>query len=159
MVFVAFPLLLLIFFSLSLIFVSLIAMCLGIFLLGFILSGTLCTSWTWVSISFPLLGNFFSYCLFRYFLRSLFSLSSPSGAPIMQMLVCLMLSQRSLRLSPFLFIFFSLFCSMAVISTSLSLGHLCIVLVILLLIPFGLFFISVILLVTSVCSLVLLGLC
>ena len=31
-------------FSLSLIFVSLISMCLGVFLLGFILPGTLCTS-------------------------------------------------------------------------------------------------------------------
>ena len=41
-----------------------------------------------------------------------FSLSSPSGTPIMQMLVCLMLSHRSLRLSSFLFIlfFYFLFC-------------------------------------------------
>ena len=31
---------------LSLIFVSLITMCLGMFLLGFILPGTLCASWT-----------------------------------------------------------------------------------------------------------------
>ena len=151
MVFVAFPLLLFIFFSLSLIFVSLIAMCLGIFLLGFILSGILCTSWTWVSISFPLLGNFFSYCLVRYFLRSLFYLSSPSGAPIMQILVCLMLSQRSLGLSPFLFIFFSSILfhgSDFHYFVSRSLMHS--VLVLLLLIPFSLFFISVILLVTSV---------
>ena len=45
-------------FSLSLIFVSLITACLGVFLLGFILPGTLCASWTWVAISFPMLGNF-----------------------------------------------------------------------------------------------------
>ena len=45
-------------FSLSLIFASLISMCLGVFLLGFILTRTLCTSWTWVAISFPLLGKF-----------------------------------------------------------------------------------------------------
>ena len=32
--------------SLCLVFVSLISMCLGVFLLGFILYGTLCTSWT-----------------------------------------------------------------------------------------------------------------
>ena len=44
--------------SLSLLFVNLIAMCLGVFLLGFILPGTLCTSWTWVAISFPMLGKF-----------------------------------------------------------------------------------------------------
>ena len=45
-------------FSLSLIFVDLITMCLGVFLLGFILPGTLCTSWTWMAISFPTLGKF-----------------------------------------------------------------------------------------------------
>ena len=55
-------------------------------------------------------NNFF--CLFL----SLFS----SGTPIIQMLVCLTLSQSSLRLSTFLFKLFSLFCSASVISTSLS---------------------------------------
>ena len=45
-------------FPLSLIFVNLIIMHLGMFLLGFILPGTLCASWTWVAISFPMLGNF-----------------------------------------------------------------------------------------------------
>ena len=45
--FVAFPLLLLTY-SMSLIFVSLINMCLSMSLLRFILYGTLCTSWTWV---------------------------------------------------------------------------------------------------------------
>ena len=39
-------------------FVALITMCLYVFFLGFILSGTLCTSWTWLTISFPMLGNF-----------------------------------------------------------------------------------------------------
>ena len=63
-------------------------------------------------------GEVFSFCLFKYFLR--FFLSSPSGTPLMQMSVCLMLSQRSLRLSSFLFILFSVFCSVAVISTILS---------------------------------------
>ena len=48
-----FPLLLLIFY-LSLIFVSFIIICLGVFLLGFILPGTLCASWTWLTISFPM---------------------------------------------------------------------------------------------------------
>ena len=42
--------------SLSLILVSLITMCLGVFLFGFIL--ILCASWTWSTISFPVLGKF-----------------------------------------------------------------------------------------------------
>jgi len=40
--------------SLSLIFLSLITMCLGMFILGFFLTGTLCASWTWLTISFPM---------------------------------------------------------------------------------------------------------
>ena len=54
---VIFPLLLSIF-CLSLIFVHLIAMCLSVFLLGFILPGILCASWTWLIISFLMLGKF-----------------------------------------------------------------------------------------------------
>ena len=42
---------------LCLVFVSLINMCLGMFLLGFILYGTLCASWTWL-FPFPCLGHF-----------------------------------------------------------------------------------------------------
>ena len=34
-------------------------MCLGMFLLGFILYGTLCASWTWLTISF--VGDIFDY--------------------------------------------------------------------------------------------------
>ena len=44
--------------SLCLIFVNLINMYLGVFHLGFILFGTLCVSWTWVIISFPIFGSF-----------------------------------------------------------------------------------------------------
>ena len=44
--------------SLCLIFVNLINMGLGVFYLGFILFGTLCVSWTWVIISFPILRKF-----------------------------------------------------------------------------------------------------
>ena len=39
--------------SLSLIFVSLVAICLGVFFLGFILPETDFASWTWLTISFP----------------------------------------------------------------------------------------------------------
>ena len=104
--------------SLPLIFVSLIAMCLHVFLFGFILSGTLCASWTWLIISFPTLGKFSAIISSNIF-SGPFSLYS-SGNPIIQMLVCLMLSQRSLRLSSFLFILSSIFCSAAVISSSMS---------------------------------------
>ena len=44
--------------SLHLIFVNLINMCLGVFHLGFILFVTLWVSWTWVTISFSILGKF-----------------------------------------------------------------------------------------------------
>jgi len=40
------------------VFVSLISMCLGMFPLGFILYGTLCAFWTWLTISFSMLGKF-----------------------------------------------------------------------------------------------------
>ena len=33
-------------------------MCLGVFLLGFVLPGTLCASWTWLTISFPMFRKF-----------------------------------------------------------------------------------------------------
>ena len=44
--------------SLELIFVSLINMCLGMLLLGFILYGNLWASWIWMVISFSTLGKF-----------------------------------------------------------------------------------------------------
>ena len=45
-------------FSLSLILVNLITVCLSMFLFGLVLPGTLCASWTWVAVSFPKLGKF-----------------------------------------------------------------------------------------------------
>ena len=44
--------------SLCFIFLHLISMCLGMFLLGFIPNETLCTSWIWLTISFSMLGIF-----------------------------------------------------------------------------------------------------
>ena len=102
--------------SLGLVFVSLISMCLGMFLLRFILYGTLCTSWTWLTISLPMLGKFSTIITSKIFSNPFFFPSS-SGTPKIQMLVCLILSQRSLRLSLLLF---HVFCSSAVISTILS---------------------------------------
>ena len=55
-------------FSLCLSFVSLIKGCLGIFLLMFILYGTLWVSWTWVALSFPHFREIFNYCPLKYFL-------------------------------------------------------------------------------------------
>ena len=45
----------------SLTFTNLFNMCLGMFLLGFILNGTLCASWTWVTVSSPVLGKFSAF--------------------------------------------------------------------------------------------------
>ena len=56
----AFPLLHFFFeFNFELIFVRLINIGLDVILLGFILYGTHRSSWTWVAISFPMIGNFF----------------------------------------------------------------------------------------------------
>ena len=67
--------------SLSLIFVSLVAS-LSVFLLGFILAGILCASWTWLTISLPMFGKFLAIICSNIFLGPL-SLPSPSGTPIM----------------------------------------------------------------------------
>ena len=118
MLLIASPLLLLIF-CLCLVFVSLISMCLGMFLLGFILYGRLCVSWSLLAISFSMLGKFSTIISSKIFSYPFFSPSS-SRIPIIQMLVCVIWSQRSLRLSSALFILFILFCSSEVISTILS---------------------------------------
>ena len=74
------------------------------FCLGFILFGTLWVSWTWIAISFLILGKFSTI------ISSIFSwpffLSSSSGTPMIWMLGCLALPQRSLSLYSFLLILF-----------------------------------------------------
>ena len=80
---------------------------------------TLCASWTSLTISFHILGKF-SSIIFSNIFSVPFFFSSSSGNHIIQMLVHLMLSQRSLRLSSNLFSLFSLFFSAVVISTILS---------------------------------------
>ena len=87
--------------SSCLLFVNMINMCLGVFCLGFILFGILWVSWTWMTISFPILGKF-STLISSSILSWSFFLSSSSGTPMIRMLERLSLSWRSLRLSSFL---------------------------------------------------------
>ena len=83
---------------------------------GFILYGTLLGYWTWVAISSTMLGMLLTIISSNIFSHPFF-LSMSSETPIIQRLVHLMLSQQSLRLYLFLFIMFSLLCSVSVIST------------------------------------------
>ena len=154
-----FPLVVFNIFSLYLTFVSLTNMYLCVFLLGFILYGTLCTSWTLVTISFPMLGKF-SIMISSNIFQSL-SFFLFSRTPVIWMLACLMLSHISLKLFSFLFILFALFCSAAQISTIVSSGSLIhsSASVILLLTPYSIFFHFSCYSFLFVCSLVLLGLC
>ena len=64
-------------------------------------------------------GEIFNYNLFKNFLIPFLFLFC-FWDPIIQMLACLIWSQRCLRLSSALFILFTLFCSSEVISTILS---------------------------------------
>ena len=132
--------------SLCLVFVSLISMCLGVFLLGLILYGTLHLL-DLIDYFLFHVGEIFNYISSKIFSYPFF-FSSSFGTPIIQMLVCLLLSQRSLKLSSVLFILFTLFCSSEIISTILSSSSLIHSSAsdILLLIPSGVFLISVIML-------------
>ena len=138
--------------SLCLVCFSLISMCLGVFLLGFIMYGTLCASWTWLTISFSMLQKFSTIISSKIFLYAFF-FSSSSGTTVIQILVHLILSQRSLRLSSFLFGLSTLFCSSEVISIILSSSSLIHSSAsdILLLVPSRAFLISVMVLFVSVC--------
>ena len=66
--------------SLCLVFVSLISMCLGMLLLGFILCGTLCACWTSLTVSFPMLGKFSTIISSKIFSYPFF-FSSSSETP------------------------------------------------------------------------------
>ena len=130
--------------SLCLIFVNLINMFLGVFCFGFILFGTLWVSWAWVASCFSILGKFWTIFSSSSFSWPFF-LSSP-GAPMIQILGRLTLSQKSLRLSSFLLILFFLcasFISTILSSTSLILSSAS---VILLLFPSRVLLITVIVL-------------
>ena len=75
--------------SLCLVFVSLISMCLGVFLLGFILYGTLCASWTWSIISFIMLGKFSTIISSKFFSNPFFFSSSAAAAKLLQLCLTL----------------------------------------------------------------------
>ena len=96
-------------FSSWLISLSLICMCLGVFLLGFILYRTLYFLDLFDYFLFHA-GEIFNYNLFKSFSYPFFFTSS-SGTTIIRMLVHLIWPQRSLRLPSVLFILFTLFCS------------------------------------------------
>ena len=63
--------------------VNLISMCLGVFFLGLILHGTLCASWTWLTIYFSMLGKFSTIISSKFFSYPFF-FSSSSGTPIFE---------------------------------------------------------------------------
>ena len=69
--------------------------------------------------SFPKLVKFSAIMSSNMFFATS-SFSSHSGTPIMRMLLCLMLSQRSLKLFPFFKILCSFFCLAKTVSTTLS---------------------------------------
>ena len=101
-----------------------------------------------MTISFSILGKFSTIIPLKIFLCPF---SSSSGTPVIQMLMCLILFQRSLRLSSVLFLLFTLFCSSEVISTILSSSSLiCSASDILLLTPSRVFLTTVIVLFVSV---------
>ena len=99
----------------SLTFDILIVKCLTVGLFGFIFYGTLGASWTWLTVSFPILGKFLTIISSNIF-SSPFSFFSFFWYPYNSNFGAFYVVPESLRLSSFLFILFSLFCSMAEIS-------------------------------------------
>ena len=99
--------------SLSLTFGILMMMYLGVGLFASIIIGTLCTSWTCVSVSFNKLGKL-SFTIFPDRFPIFCSVSSSSGSPMREMLDLLKLSQRLLYYPLFLDSFFFLLFYMVV---------------------------------------------
>ena len=129
-------------------------MCLSVFLLRFILYGTLCTSWTWVTISFLMLGKFLITVSSNIF-SGPFSFSS-SGTPTIQMLLPEVSETVLISFHSF---FFILFCDRDFHHSVFQVTYPFFCLSYSLLIPASAFFTSVNVLFISVCSLVLLRLC
>ena len=128
--------------SLCLIVVSLINMCLGVFHLGFTLFGTLWVSWTWMAISFPVLGKFSTINLLKYFLMAflfVFFFWDSYDSNIGAFDIVPEVSEVVLISFNYFFFFPVSFISTILSSTSLILSS---ATVILLLVPFTVFFIS-----------------
>ena len=97
-------------FYLYLIFNSLINMCLGVFLLGFILYGTLCASWSWLTISFPILVKFSTIISSNIFsVLFLFLFRDPYNLKVSAFNIVPEVSERVLK--SFISFFFILLCS------------------------------------------------
>lgn len=90
-------------------FNNLTTMYLNLDLFEFILLGVCWASWIYRFMSFIKLGEFSSFVCSNI-LSVPFSLTAPSGIPVMHIVVCLMF-RRSLMLCSFVFIFFSFFSS------------------------------------------------
>ena len=88
-------------------FPILTAVCLGVDLFGIILFGTFWASCTWMSVFLPRLGKFLAIFLHLSSLPlSLFSFLDPCDVTVRS--TCLMLSQKSLKVSSFLKMLFFL---------------------------------------------------
>ena len=72
--------------------------CLSVVIFVFILFGTVCVSWPWIFLSFPMLGKF-SAIMSSSMVSNPFLLSFPSGTPSLWISVSLILSQSSLKVS------------------------------------------------------------
>ena len=121
------------------------------FLIGFILYGTLCASWTWLTISSSMLGKFSTIIPSKIF-SCPFSFSFLFLGPLQFKCWCVWYCLRNLWGYPQCFIIFTLFCSSEVIPTILSSSSLIhSASDILLLIPSRVFLILVIVLFVSVC--------
>ena len=136
--------------SFCLVFVGLTSLCLGVFLLGFILYGTLCASWTCFLFH---IGEIFNHNLQKFSHTLSFSLLL---GPLLFYCRCIWYCPRGFWDYPqffFFFILFTLFCSWEVISTILSSSSLICSSAsdILLLIPSRAFSISVTVLFVSLC--------
>ena len=108
------------FLSLCLVFVSLISMCLGMFLFGFILYGTLCFL-DLIDYFLFCVGEIFNYSLFKNFLIPPLFFSLLLLYPLLLKCWCVWYCPGGLWDYPqVLFILFMLFCSSEVISTILS---------------------------------------
>ena len=121
------------------------------FLLGFVLFGTLHVFCTWVTISFHMLVKFFYYSLFKCFLRPFLFLLffwGPYNSNLGTINVVIEVSETVLIS---FFFFFFLFFGSNLHYTVFQLTYSYFSLIILLLIPSSTFFISIIVLSISVC--------